>query len=128
MADVPQHGLERGPEPRLANLVSGRLDPPEGRQRLSPRFGRRHPPRTPRLGFERDVMTQLVVQLAVGAVPVEEHPQPHPPRVPPLLKEHDPASVSQVAQCVTFDAPVIQGVAGGSATLTTDVLPKARAS
>ena len=110
VADVLQRVLEGGAEPRVANVVPGRLETAEGRQRLPPRFVRRGALRSPGLGLERDVVAQLVVQLAVDAVPAEKFPQPDPPCVQPLLERHDPPPAVSPASRTTKGSmvPVIR--------------------
>ena len=86
---LPARHEGRG-EPRVANVVPGRLEPPEAYQRLPSRLGQRDALRPAGLRRERDVMPQLLLQLAVGTTSVEEHPQPDPPCAQPSLKKHDP--------------------------------------
>ena len=97
---LPARHEGRG-EPRVANVVPSRLEPPEAHQRLPPRLGRRHAPRPASLRRERDVMPQLLLQLAVGTAPVEEHPQPDPPCAKPSLEKHDPPPSAPRSRPVT---------------------------
>ena len=103
---VPARHEGRG-EPCVANVVPGRFEAPEAHQRLPSRLGRRDAPRPAGLRRERDVMPQLLLQLAVGATPVEERPQPDPPCAQPSLEKHDsPPSVRGASQPATAAGPI----------------------
>ena len=88
VAEVTERFSESRAEPDAANVLPGRCHASEGRQRLTARFRARNPPRAALLDLQGDVMLQLLVQLAVRAIPVEQRPQPDPPRVQPSLQQH----------------------------------------